>query len=96
MAAGCRPTRIILDMDSSVSPTHGDQEETAYIGHFGCTRWPKSRYPAITPPPHPANASCPRWNRPFAMMMRWISDVPSQRRLTRALRKKRLATFSDM
>ncbi len=28
---------IILDMDSSVSPTHGDQEGTAYNGHFGCT-----------------------------------------------------------
>ena len=25
------------DMDSSVSPTHGDQEGTAYNGHFGCT-----------------------------------------------------------
>ena len=24
-------------MDSSVSPTHGDQEGTAYNGHFGCT-----------------------------------------------------------
>ena len=31
------PTRIILDMDSSVSPTHGDQEGSAYNGHFGCT-----------------------------------------------------------
>ena len=28
---------IILDMDLSVSPTHGDQEGTAYNGHFGCT-----------------------------------------------------------
>jgi hypothetical protein len=28
---------IILDMDPSVSPTHGDQEGTAYNGHFGCT-----------------------------------------------------------
>jgi hypothetical protein len=34
----CRPPKmIILDMDSSVSPTHGDQEGTAYNGHFGCT-----------------------------------------------------------
>ena len=24
-------------MDSSVSPTYGDQEGTAYNGHFGCT-----------------------------------------------------------
>ena len=31
------PTKIILDMDSSVSPTHGDQERSAYNGHFGCT-----------------------------------------------------------
>jgi len=28
---------IVLDMDSSVSPTHGAQEGTAYNGHFGCT-----------------------------------------------------------
>ena len=27
----------MLDMDSSVSPTFGDQENTAYNGHFGCT-----------------------------------------------------------
>ena len=31
------PTKIILDMDSCISPTHGDQEGTAYNGHFGCT-----------------------------------------------------------
>jgi hypothetical protein len=31
------PTKIILDLDSSVSSTHGDQEGTAYNGHFGCT-----------------------------------------------------------
>ena len=29
--------QLILDMDSSVSPTHGDQEGSAYNGHFGCT-----------------------------------------------------------
>ena len=34
------PKIIILDMDSSVSPTHGGQEGSAYNGHFGC--------PAIT------------------------------------------------
>jgi hypothetical protein len=27
---------IVLDMDSSVSPTHGEQEGTAWNGHFGC------------------------------------------------------------
>ena len=29
--------RIILDMDSSASPVHGEQEDSAYNGHFGCT-----------------------------------------------------------
>ena len=29
--------RLVLDMDSSVSPTHGDQEGSAYNGHFECT-----------------------------------------------------------
>jgi hypothetical protein len=28
---------LILDMDSSVSETYGDQEGTAYNGHFACT-----------------------------------------------------------
>ncbi|MBT6609997.1 MAG: IS1380 family transposase, partial [Rhodospirillaceae bacterium] len=31
------PKMIILDMDSSVSPTYGEQEGSAYNGHFGCT-----------------------------------------------------------
>ena len=31
------PDGIILDMDSSESPTHGQQEGSAYNGHFGCT-----------------------------------------------------------
>ncbi len=35
--AGHPPKAIVLDMDSSVSPTHGDQEGTAYNGHFACT-----------------------------------------------------------
>ena len=29
--------RIILDVDSSASPVHGQQEASAYNGHFGCT-----------------------------------------------------------
>jgi hypothetical protein len=29
--------KIVLDMDSSVSETFGNQEGTAYNGHFGCT-----------------------------------------------------------
>jgi len=31
------PKQIILDMDSSESPTHGEQEGAVWIGHFGCT-----------------------------------------------------------
>ena len=33
-----RPPRgIVLDMDSSVSPTYGDQENSGWNGHYGCT-----------------------------------------------------------
>src|SRR3954462_5239629 len=33
-----RPVRgIVLDLDSSVSPTYGEQEGSAYNGHFGCS-----------------------------------------------------------
>ena len=33
-----RPPRVIvLDMDSSESPIYGEQEGSAYNGHFGCT-----------------------------------------------------------
>jgi hypothetical protein len=28
---------VVLNMDSSVSPTHGDQEGAAWNGHFDCT-----------------------------------------------------------
>src|SRR5918997_1809695 len=28
---------VVLDMDSSVSPTYGEQQGSAYNGHFGCT-----------------------------------------------------------
>lgn len=31
------PQELILDMDSSVSETYGQQEGSAYNGHFGCT-----------------------------------------------------------
>jgi hypothetical protein len=31
------PRDIILDMDSSESPTHGQQEGSVSNGHFGCT-----------------------------------------------------------
>jgi hypothetical protein len=32
-----RGDRIVLDLDSSVSPTHGEQENSVWNGHFGCT-----------------------------------------------------------
>ena len=31
------PKQLILDLDSSVSETYGEQEGTAYNGHFECT-----------------------------------------------------------
>jgi hypothetical protein len=32
-----KPKTIVLDMDSSESPTYGEQEGSAYNGHFACT-----------------------------------------------------------
>ena len=34
---GLSNREIVLDMDSSVSPTHGEQEQSVWNGHFGCT-----------------------------------------------------------
>ena len=35
---GRRPPRgIVFDMDSSVSPTHGEQENSVWNGHYACT-----------------------------------------------------------
>ena len=35
---GRRPPRgILLDIDSSVSPTHGEQENSVWNGHYACT-----------------------------------------------------------
>jgi hypothetical protein len=31
------PRTVVLDMDSSESPTYGEQEGSAYNGHFGCS-----------------------------------------------------------
>jgi hypothetical protein len=31
------PKRVVHDMDSSESPTYGEQESSGYNGHFGCT-----------------------------------------------------------
>ena len=32
-----QPRVVVLDMDSSESPTYGEQEGSTYNGHFGCT-----------------------------------------------------------
>jgi hypothetical protein len=31
------PKGVIFDLDSSVSPTHGEQESSVWNGHYGCT-----------------------------------------------------------
>jgi hypothetical protein len=33
------PRGIVLDMDSSVSPTHGEQEMSVWNGHYECTSY---------------------------------------------------------
>jgi hypothetical protein len=33
---GIRTSSIVLDMDSSVSPTHGEQEMSVWNGHYAC------------------------------------------------------------
>jgi hypothetical protein len=35
--SGIPNREIVLDLDSSVSPTHGEQEQSIWNGHFGCT-----------------------------------------------------------
>src|SRR5260370_24201037 len=38
LVRGRRPPKgIVLDMDSSVSPTHGEQEMSVWNGHYACT-----------------------------------------------------------
>jgi hypothetical protein len=44
-----RPAKtIVLDMDSSESPTYGDQEGSAYNGHFGCACYKYSTSSAMS------------------------------------------------
>src|SRR5689334_19705967 len=51
------PKSVILDMDSSESPTYGEQEGSAYNGHFACTCYhPLSGIHRI--PPVLRSASC--------------------------------------
>jgi hypothetical protein len=37
MTGSSPPKLIVLDMDLSESPIYGEQEGSAYNGHFGCT-----------------------------------------------------------
>jgi pimeloyl-ACP methyl ester carboxylesterase len=69
-----RPMReLVLDMDSSVSETHAEQEGSAYNGHFGCTcyhrcsasislaMWRKFNYVKATSIARMIGGAC--WNR---------------------------------
>ena len=47
------PEGIVLDMDSSESPTHGDQQGSAWNGHFGCTCY-HPLFVSTSSPPLPA------------------------------------------
>jgi Transposase DDE domain group 1 len=43
------PQRVVLDMDSTEIPVYGDQEQSAYNGHFESTWWPsQQRDPGTT------------------------------------------------
>ena len=52
---------IILDLDSSVSETYGEQEGSAYNGHFGCTCY----HPAVLLQPvrRSRTGVAPPWQR---------------------------------
>src|SRR5882762_3330393 len=60
-----QPRVVVLDMDSSESPTYGAQEGSAYNGHFGCTCYhplfvqPAWRSGAV----RPALGQCPQRRR---------------------------------
>src|SRR3954452_3566872 len=72
-----RPVRgIVLDMDSSVSPTYGEQEGSTFNGHYGCTcyhplfcstssvTWSAAPCgPATSTPPRAGTTCWSRWSR---------------------------------
>jgi hypothetical protein len=39
----------VLDMDSSVSPTHGEQENSVWNGHYACTCYHPLCWPISSP-----------------------------------------------
>ena len=53
------PRRVVLDKDSSVSPTFGEQEGTAYNGHFGCRSAPSAGRPRTCAGTMPASVIGP-------------------------------------
>ena len=71
---GQPPRTIVLDMDSSVSPAYGDQEGTAYNGHFACTCY------------HPlfVSISSAIWNALRFVPATFIRRTVGRRRLSRS------------
>jgi hypothetical protein len=64
-----RSPTLILDIDSSESPVHGDQEGAAYNGYFGCVRCQqrarghkRCRIPET--PSNPRRTPCPACSKP--------------------------------
>ena len=53
---------IVLDMDSPVSPTHGDQAGSAWNGHFDCTLLPPQL--SVQPVRHAGTLCLTQWQRP--------------------------------
>jgi hypothetical protein len=81
------PQRVVLDMDSTEIPVYGQQEQSAYNGHFesSCyppcccsigraTVWPPNCGPAMcTAPTIGKNCSCPRSSGSRSWARRWCS-----------------------
>jgi len=71
-----RPPRIVvLDMDSSESPTHGEQEGSAYNGHFSCTCYP----PAVRIQPARRSGAVRATARQRALGRRLARDIGTSR-----------------
>ena len=70
MQARRPPKGVILDMDSSVSPTHGEQEKSCWNGYYECTRYHPLRFET----PHLAGRRRARQRCP-------ATDDPAHRRI---------------
>jgi UDP-3-O-[3-hydroxymyristoyl] glucosamine N-acyltransferase, LpxD/Transposase DDE domain group 1 len=59
---------IVLDMDSSESPTYGEQEGSAYNGHFGCTCYhPLFMFNQVKALSQIGAGSLTRWTKQFVI-----------------------------